>query len=431
MLKRASLFCVARFGLRRGGGRVRRWIPALRWEAVGAGLLAAASTAGAEPWARHTIDRSSRGADGVRLADVNGDGHTDLTTGWEEGGAIRVYLNPGPDGAKKEWPAVTVGEVAAPEDAAFADLDGDGATDVLSCAEGGNRTVYVHWAPEDPDHYLDPEAWETEPIPATQGQQKWMFALPMQIDGKHGIDVVLGSKGDNASVGWLQAPAEPRDLEGWKFHRLYDAGWVMSLEPADVNGDGHTDVVLSDRYGANRAARWLENPGPEAAQSGERWPQHLIGGAGRHLLFLGLGDLDGDGAQDVVNATRGGVMLWFRRVSEDPVRWETHELPSPLGIRVGKAASVADINLDGRADIVHTANTGVDEEDRDKPGVTWAERSGELPGASWRAHDISGEEGKKFDLIRLLDLDRDGDLDVVTCEERDNLGVFWYENPTR
>jgi len=26
------------------------------------------------PWVRHTIDDSSRGADGTRLADVNGDG---------------------------------------------------------------------------------------------------------------------------------------------------------------------------------------------------------------------------------------------------------------------------------------------------------------------------------------------------------------------
>ena len=47
-------------------------------------------------------------------------------------------------------------------------------------------------------------------------------------------------------------------------------------------------------------------------------------------------------------------------------------------------------------------------------------------------HEISGEEeGAKFDLIQTLDLDGDGDLDIVTCEERDNLGVIWYENPTR
>lgn len=28
-----------------------------------------------------------------------------------------------------------------------------------------------------------------------------------------------------------------------------------------------------------------------------------------------------------------------------------------------------------------------------------------------------------------IDLDGDGDLDVMTCEERRNLGVIWYENP--
>ena len=27
-------------------------------------------------------------------------------------------------------------------------------------------------------------------------------------------------------------------------------------------------------------------------------------------------------------------------------------------------------------------------------------------------------------------MDADGDLDLLTCEERENLGVFWYENPT-
>ena len=30
-----------------------------------------------------------------------------------------------------------------------------------------------------------------------------------------------------------------------------------------------------------------------------------------------------------------------------------------------------------------------------------------------------------------VDMDGDGDLDVLTCEERDNLGVIWYENPLR
>ena len=31
----------------------------------------------------------------------------------------------------------------------------------------------------------------------------------------------------------------------------------------------------------------------------------------------------------------------------------------------------------------------------------------------------------------MIDLDGDGDLDLLTCEEVHDLGVFWYENPTR
>lgn len=45
---------------------------------------------------------------------------------------------------------------------------------------------------------------------------------------------------------------------------------------------------------------------------------------------------------------------------------------------------------------------------------------------------VSGKEiGEKFDRIELLDLDGDGDPDLLTCEERENLGVIWYENPSR
>lgn len=56
----------------------------------------------------------------------------------------------------------------------------------------------------------------------------------------------------------------------------------------------------------------------------------------------------------------------------------------------------------------------------------------------WDVFDVRGPEGIKFDLNLLLDVDADGDLDVINSEENDNardgkagLGVVWYENPTR
>jgi hypothetical protein len=234
------------------------------WKAAGMlCLLAASSAHAADGWTRHTIDRSSRGADGVRLADVNGDGLPDVATGWEEGGVIRAYINPGAKQATEPWPAVTVGKVRSAEDAVFADLDGDGATDVVSSCEGGTRSLFVHWAPKDKEWYLDADAWRTEAFPATKGRA-WMFCLPLDVDGRGGIDLVVGAKGGGAVIGWLQSPQDPRDLAAWKLHPIYDASWIMSLKAVDMDDDGDADVLATDRKVGKLV--WLENPGAKAAR---------------------------------------------------------------------------------------------------------------------------------------------------------------------
>lgn len=46
------------------------------------------------------------------------------------------------------------------------------------------------------------------------------------------------------------------------------------------------------------------------------------------------------------------------------------------------------------------------------------------------AHELSGADGVKHDLIATVDVDSDGDLDAITTEEV-NRGVIWYENPSQ
>jgi len=392
-------------------------------------LVFLATTIHAQPvcWTRHTIDNSSRGADGVRLADVNGDGLPDIATGWEEGGVIRVYVNPGPKKAGEPWPAVTVGQVRSPEDAVLADLDGDGSLDVVSCCEGNTRTMFVHWAPRNPSGFLDPNTWNTQAFPATAGKQMWMFALPLDVDGQGGIDLVVGSKGEDATIGWLRSPADARDVAAWTFHPLREAGWIMSLQAHDVDGDADLDVLASDRKGARRGVFWLENPGPGNAWRGRAWREHAIGGGDREVMFLARGDLDNDGRDEIVAAVRGGALTWFRARDSKADSWQSFEFAMPPQCGTGKGVGVGDINGDGRNDVVFTCENAVG----GKSGVRWLQYSKSAEEPEWAAHEISGPEGVKFDRLELLDLDADGDLDILTCEERDNLGVIWYENPYR
>jgi hypothetical protein len=363
-------------------------------------VIALASPLKGHPWNRHTIDNTSKGADGVRLADLNADGRKDVVTGWEEGGLIRVYLNPGKLEVKNAWPQVTVGRVKSPEDAVPVDLDGDGAIDVVSSCEGQTRAIFVHWAPD----------WTTEKL-SPAPSFPWMFALPMRVDGHHGIDLVIGSKGANGKLGWLESPKNPRDVSSWKFHEFAAAAWIMSIRSHDLDSDGDMDLVYSDRKGAKSGVYWLENA--------KNWPVHTVGALGREVMFLDVADLDVDGTPEIVAAVKPNQVMVFRQKRSE---WQAEHLNfDNLPIGRAKAVTVADIDLDGRPDLVLTC------EGAEGPlaGVVWAKLSGN------EVFDISGPEGVKFDLSPAIDLDGDGDLDIVTTEETENLGVIWYENPTK
>ncbi|MFO8012225.1 MAG: VCBS repeat-containing protein [Phycisphaerae bacterium] len=443
-------------------------------------FILAAGTAQAA-WPRHVIDDSSRGADGVRLLDLDGDGDQDIVTGWEEGGITRVYLNPGPDKAKERWPAVTVGKTPDVEDAVFGDFDGDGAVDVVSCCEGGTRTVFVHRAPKEPGRYLDPSAWTTEPVPASQGRMMWMFAERPAggLDPRGQPAFFAAGKGKGAAVGWFRIPrGKERDLAAWTWHPIEKVGWVMSIVSVDMDRNGSLDIVLSDRRGPARGVFWLENPWANGDPADpDAWRRHDIGGKGREVMFLDYADLDGDGLRDVVVATkprdilfcrrlppaearrksggatvclsnrapraehtdwqairgtrRGTPMLSQKRESMPPARsveWEERTIRMPETAGTAKAVAVGDIDGDGRADLVFSCEAATPP----RPGVMWLKNEpATFASADWPARDISGPEGVKFDRMELVDLDGDGDLDVLTCEERAGLGVIWYENPAR
>ncbi len=379
-------------------------------------------------WKRHVIDDSSRGADGVRLGDVNNDGFADITTGWEEGGITRVYVNPGHDKSKGRWPFVTVGETPSVEDAVFCDLDNDGAVDVISSCEGKTRSMSIHWAPKQPDQYLRSDAWKSEAITATKNKTAWMFALPMQIDGRNGIDILVGSKGPDSMIGWLEAPEDPRNVEQWKLHTLFKAGWIMSLFAEDIDGDGDKDIIATDRRGDSCGVLWLENPG--AANIHGQWDEHRIGASGKEVMFLDIADIDGDGQKDVIAAVKPDEIHWFQRTTKPMKPWPLKVIKVAYRQGTGNAKGIrcGDVDGDGKVDIVYSCENA----NHPKRGVVWLNYSGTLKDNKWITHDLSGPEGIKFDRIEMLDLDGDGDLDVLTCEERHEkkgLGVFWYENP--
>lgn len=419
-----------------------------------AGPLFAAEPTGTA-WTRHTVDSTISGSDGVRLGDVNGDGLPDITTGWEEDGIIRVYLHPGNAAVGEPWPNVQVGLAPSVEDAVFVDLDGDGAVDVVGSTEGDDRTVYVYWAPSDPAAYTNPDAWTREAFPAPQ--QQWMYAVPADVDGLNGIDLIVGAKNQGGQIGILVAPENPRDLAAWRYVPIGDTGWTMTLSLRDIDADGDDDIVFADRRvtqepdrGDLRGLRWLENPGKDSDALFQPWTNRVIGRPGTEVMFSGAGDFDGDGDIDYVvpsivtgegDARDSGELTWIENVWDGVGKpsfadgdFIEHAIPWPDNVGRAKAAAFGDFDLDGRQDIVLT----FEEADEGRHGLVWLSYEGTPQEPTWTVRTLSGVDGVKHDDAILVDIDGDGDLDVFTTEERlereglpRGLGVIWYENPTR
>jgi hypothetical protein len=375
-------------------------------------------------WPQHTIDSSSNGADGVRTGDADGDGLLDLVVPWEEGGVVRLYLNPGPDATRLSWPQVTVGRVSSPEDASMADLDGDGWAEVISCAEGDTESIFIHWAPHE-SFLLNENAWTTQAIPAAQKKFDWLVCVAAQIDGENGVDIVAGSKGSDAQLGWLRAPADARDLNLWTWNTMADARWIMSIIPLDIDRDGDMDVLATDRKGPQRGIYWFENPGT-APQVYDRWSARLLATSQHEVMFMDVNDLDGDGILDIVAATDGHEILVLKGTSADRPTWRTTRVSFTSEVGTGKAVKILDVNLDGQQDVcLSTENSA------ERFGLAWLSYRTSMEDRLWDTHYISGLRGSKYDLIETLDLDGDTDWDAITTEEGANLGVIWYENPER
>jgi hypothetical protein len=281
------------------------------------------------------------GNDPITLAvrDLNGDGKPDLMTlnyyGEEDsgGGSVSVLLNHG-DGSFGPRRDYETGEL--PNSLAVGDLNGDRRADLVT-ANWDARTVSILINKGDGTFRTKHD------YPA--GDEPALLAIS-DLNGDGSPDLVTLADDQNADrVSVLVNNGDGgfpvrRDLETGRGPR--------DLAIGDLNGDGRRDLVIAD--GGQLAVSVLLNTmgdgGPFVAPS-PLFPHATEYETGRGTVSEAVGDLNGDGRQDLV-ATNGGSGTVSVLVGRKNGFAPKHEY------RVGRLPSwvaIGDLNGDGAPDL--------------------------------------------------------------------------------
>lgn len=363
------------------------------WEQVG-------DPSTSDGWTRHEIGPDF--AHDVVVGDIDGDGDADVGTFHNDAQRIDWFEHPtDPTGS---WTQHIVDDVSG-EGLAIDDLDGDGDADLVA-----GPAVYTNTDGTG-------GVWTRSPVVEDWPEQARPIVADIDEDGT--ADIVMSSPETDGRLSWFRGPTwDEQVIDG-------DAGYTHSLEAADINLDGHLDLLVGVmHFAGTHEVRVLFGDG------GSTWVPVVLASTGTHNAKLA--DLDGDGRQDIVGKNFDGpkqVEVWWTRrveagaaptrpaaspeaqtpldnfmyVQVDDSRERFNESTAFFGLTFG------DLDSDGDADMASGKYVYVNPGDLTQ---------------SWERIDLASAVGSTVDAMLATDVDGDEHADLIAESLPD---VWWLE----
>ena len=326
---------------------------------------------------------------GLDAGDMDGDGDLDLVSG------RYVYRNPGGDLAGT-WQRTDLG--ANVDGLLVLDIDRDARPDIIATA-----LPDVFWCEAEDETLGQWRRTTVGSVPRTD-HVNGQGCAKADLDSDGRPEVLL------AAAGGIYAGRVPQDpaQTPWPFLRIAARGTDEGFAVADMDRDGDLDLVGGDGPPGDEQptlVAWWENPGVWRAD----WPRHEIGRTLNTVDRVAAADFNGDGRTDVAISEERwpGIepdahLWWFEAMpagSETP--FTRHLLIRQYSMN---NLDVGDLDGDGAADLITCEHKGP------HLRLQWWRNDG---GGNFVMHEI--DRGKESHLgARLFDLDRDGDLDIVS-----------------
>jgi len=312
-------------------------------------------------WTKHEIAAPQRYSPATEFSnsflnfslDVNQDGWIDQ---------VRIGLpgeeavwNENPANKSGHWKMHPIISNAGNESPAFVDIDGDGREDLLCNDPIAKEMIWLQ-SPAKGDTIWKRYVIAGGDAPGTNRYTHGLGFADMNKDGKK--DVII-------SKGWWESPADPMQ-PNWLFHAADLSEDCSQIYMLDTRGNGTQDLISASAH--NYGIWWHERGSDEKGNA--VWKHHTIYNTFSECHGLAMADINGDGHPDLVTGKRyfahngkdpGGlepaVLYWFEFKPGETPEWTAHQIDDNSG--VGLQIVVQDMNEDGLVDVVIANKKGV------------------------------------------------------------------------
>ena len=343
-------------------------------------------------------------SEGVAVADFNRDGKLDVAAGsvWYEAPSWKMHSI-----LEKPREFQPKGYSNAFNNWAE-DINGDKWPDLLAVEWPGKRTLWFEnpgtsggsWKPHVITTVTNTESPQLIDIDG-DGRRELVCAFSPDPANSDGPNrrMAIISRSKNAAALWKIRPISVKAAPN-------TTRYSHGLGVGDINGDGRNDVVIPQG--------WWESPAKGAKGEWKFHPAPL----GQAAADMRVYDFDGDGDADVLSSSAHAHGIWWHEQLKDG-KWKTHLIDKSFSQT--HALWLADINGDGLPDFVTGkrwyAHGGNDPGGKEPAVLYWYEMSRKDGRPSWKRHLIDTDSGIGTQ-FEVADLNGDGLLDIITSNKK-------------
>ena len=328
----------------------------------------------------------------------------------------------------RKWREIRIGAVEVPVHTQVVDIDADGDNDVLVAdlgqlpplADRVGKLILMRQA----------AAGKFTRELLMEGLGRVSDARAVDLDGDRDLDIAVAVFGGGAvgEVFWLEDSGQGPIAGRYRRHDLSDLPGAVNVVPADLDGDGKTDLVSLVAQEHEMVMAFL-NRGGGQFESGvlARAPHPMYGSTSLSVADMDLDrDLDvlftnGDAFDAQTDPKPYHGVQWLENKGQ--MRFEYHSIGRLYG---AATASAGDLDGDGDIDVV--AGSWVSNWlDPRRYAVVWYENDGNQ---NFAARGIASRPAGISSLV-LADVNGDGSLDIVAGAIRMDLLLAKFGSPYR